>query len=155
MKASHVVILFAMLSAAGYAADNEGAPLLARDPEGPSAPGYAGPAYDSVRIGDASYISQPGGKTDYLLRNGNVVIFQQNGISVFSPTERGRTPQFIQDSTGRVVGPTKAAEAPAIIQRPNPAAIRPNAPSPAMTPSRPGYSTMPSSPFLRANPLRR
>lgn len=155
MRQSFAILLFVMLSAAGYAADSDSSPLLEKDPEGPSAPAFGGPLYGSVRVGDSTFFSQPGGKTDYLLRDGSFVMFRQNGISVFTATERGRTPQFIQSSTGRVIGPIKAAEAPAIVRRPNPAAIRPNAPSPMMTPSRPGYSTMPTSPFMRANPLRR
>ncbi len=113
------------------------------------------PLVGSVKIGNATYLSTPGGKTDVLVQNGNSVIYQENGISTFTPAENGKMPQFIHDARGRVVGPLKPAQTPEIVRNPNPAAIRPNAPSPVMRPKNSGYSTMPSSPFLRGNPRRR
>jgi len=109
----------------------------------------------SVRVGNATFLSSSGGKTDVLIQNGNSIIYQQNGISTFTPTNNGKTPQFIQNAKGQVVGPLKAAQVPKIVERPNPASIRPNSPSPVVRSSSPGYSTMPSSPFLRTNPGRR
>ena len=143
------ILLSAMLAAAFSTKAAEKAPGAVAPAENPS------PLTGSVQSGDTTYLPLPGGKTDSLIRSGNSVIYRQNGISTFIPAENGKTPQFIPNAKGQIVGPLKPAQSPEIVRNPNPAAIRPNAPSPVMRRGNPGYSTMPSSPFLRGNPRRR
>ena len=143
------ILLSAMLAAACSTEAAEKAPGAVAPAENPD------PLTGSVQSGDTTYLSLPGGKTDSLIQSGNSVIYRQNGISTFIPTENGKTPQFIQNAKGQVVGPLKPAQAPEIVRNPNPASIRPNAPSPVVRTGNPGFSTMPSSPFLRGNPRRR
>lgn len=155
MKISEI-LLCAVLTAACSAGAGETSVALPEKAPGAVAPQKnPSPLVGSVRIGNATYLSTPGGKTDVLIQNGNSVIYQQNGISTFTPAENGKMPQFIHDAQGKVVGPLTPAQTPEIVRNPNPASIRPNAPSPVVRPVRSGYSTMPSSPFLRGNPRRR
>jgi|GEM_PF-2375125 len=155
MKISEILLCAALTAACSAGGGETSVSLPEKAPGAVALQKNPSPLVGSVRIGNATYLSSPGGKTDVLIQNGNSVIYQQSGISTFIPTDSGKTPQFIQNARGQVVGPLVPAQAPEIVRNPNPASIRPNAPSPVVRTVRPGYSTMPSSPFLRGNPRRR
>ncbi len=155
MKSSKILFCAILAAACSAGAGETSVALPEKAPGAVALQENPSPLVGSVKIGNATYISTPGGKTDVLIQNGNSVIYQQNGIYTFTPAESGKTPQFIHDAGGKVVGPLTPAQTPEVVRNPNPASIRPNAPSPVVQTVRPGYSTMPSSPFLRGNPRRR
>jgi hypothetical protein len=179
MKMSKILLCAALTAACFAGAGETSVALPEKAPGAVALQENPNPLVGSVKIGNATYLSAPGGKTDVLIQNGNSVIYQQNGISTFTSAENGKMPQFIHDARGRVVGPLTPAQTPKIVRNPNPVqtpeivrnpnpvqtpeivrnpnpvSIRPNAPSPVVRPESPGFSTMPSSPFLRGNPGRR
>ncbi|MDR0931451.1 MAG: hypothetical protein LBM70_00305 [Victivallales bacterium] len=105
----------------------------------------------AVKVGDALSKIGTDGKPETLTRSGDTVIYQKNGASTLVATPKGKIPQYIQDSKGRVVQLTPAPATKPIVHNPNPAATA-NRPTPVARPTRPTYSSMPSSPFLRPNP---
>ena len=177
-------VLFGCISAwAGESAVKTAAPAPAAEQPEQAKPLNPGSLVGSVKIGDATIVTTPGGKSEVLIESGNTVIFQKNGASTFTEVPRkGKTPQFVHDSGGKVVGPLSVGSAPKIRPRPNPVpsaaspssgtgaeresvnrsgstrstpSARQNRPSPIERSERPSRSTMPSSPFLRPNPIRR
>ena len=95
----------------------------------------------------------------------NRVIYQKNGASTFRSAPKGTTPQYVNDSRGQVRQVTPVQQAKPIQHRPNPVTTssssssqpsqRESRPSPISRPARPTGSSMPRSPFLRANPSLR
>ncbi len=109
----------------------------------------------SVMIGNMTIRFFPGGKTIVLLEDGNSFLYRDGYSYTVTTSNKNRSPQFVHDSTGKPVMIKPAAQAPKVVPRPNPAELRPNRPSPVLTPERPGRSTLPASPFLRPNPISR
>lgn len=117
-----------------------------------------------VEVGDSTVKPGADGSSETLIQNGNRVIYQKNGASTFSSAPKGQTPQYVNDSEGRVRQVTPVQEAKPIPSRPDPVAPRSSGsqpspresrPSPIQRPERPSGSSMPRSPFLRPNPSRR
>lgn len=115
----------------------------------------------SVEQGDSTVSPGVNGKPETLIQNGTRVIYQEGGASTFLSAPTGRTPQYVNDSEGRVRQVTPVPEARPIPRRPNPADSRSSGsqtqhesrrPSPIQRPARPSGSSMPRSPFLRPNP---
>ncbi len=104
-----------------------------------------------ITIGDTTYL--PSGNR--IVRNGNVVIYQEKGGSTFSTAPRREPLHFLQNRQGQVVGPLELQER----SRPLPPPPNPrndNTPSPVPPPVRaPSFSSLPKSPFLRPGPVAR
>lgn len=99
-------VLFSCISAwAGESAVKTAAPAPAAEQPEQAKPLNPGSLVGSVKIGDATIVTTPGGKSEVLIESGNTVIFQKNGASTFTEVPRkGETPQFVHDSGGKVVG---------------------------------------------------
>lgn len=176
--------LFGCISVwAGEPAVKTALPAPAAEQPEQAKPLNPGSLVGSVKIGDATIVTTPGGKSEVLIESGNTVIFQKNGASTFTELPRkGETPQFVHDSGGKVVGRCPSAarrkygrarirSLPRHRHRPvrernakganrsgstrSTPSARQNRPSPIERSERPSRSTMPSSPFLRPNPIRR
>ena len=119
----------------------------------------------ATQIGGTTVKTDSDGETETLIQNGNRVIYQKNGASTFRSARKGTTPQYVNDSRGQVRQVTPVQQAKPIQHRPNPVttssssssqpSLRESRPSPISRPARPTGSSMPRSPFLRANPSRR
>ena len=115
-------VLFGCISVwAGESAVKTTAPAPAAEQPEQAKPLNPGSLVGSVKIGDATIVTTPGGKSEVLIETGNTVIFQKNGASTFTEVPRkGETPQFVHDSGGKVIGPLSVGSAPKIRPRPNP-----------------------------------
>lgn len=115
-----------------------------------------------VELGDSTVKPGSNGKSETLIQSGNRVIYQKNGASTFRSAPKGETPQYVNDSEGRVRQVAPVQKAKPIVSVPNPSSSsssqpsqRESRPSPIPRQERPSGSSMPRSPFLRPNPLRR
>jgi len=151
--------LFAFAGTATEPAENKSTPSTKNSNlSKPLDPGFQ---VGSVKIGDTTMHFRPGGKAESITRSGNLTIYQKDGKSTFSASPQKSTPQFIHDYTGKVVNVTGPVQTPkptaktTTVPEAAAPAIRVEKPSPIVRPAGQSYSSMPSSPFLRANPGRK
>ena len=75
-------VLFGCISVwAGESAVKTTAPAPAAEQPEQAKPLNPGSLVGSVKIGDATIVTTPGGKSEVLIETGNTVIFQKNGAS--------------------------------------------------------------------------